>query len=203
LMREWLGASLAQRFGLPVPPFQLAYLDVSLVEAWGGEAVSNLGGGMVFASEQIAQASEIRLGQAVSAPLAQQRDILLFDLWVRNEDRTLSEHGGNPNLLWDNRLSQLFVIDHNLIFESGFDLAAFRETHVFRAADHAKPFDLVDCPEYENRMQSALEGWDEACGQLPEEWIEANEGSGLLDLPAEFQRLHEDAQGAIWTRLHP
>jgi hypothetical protein len=58
--------------------------------------------------------------------------LLVFDWWVENADRSLSPHGGNPNLLWRASENKLLVIDHNLAFDADFDEASFFTTHVFR-----------------------------------------------------------------------
>lgn len=60
LMKEWLGAHLAQAFGLPVSPFQMALLDKRLVDCYGGAAASELKGGCVFASKQVHSVTELK-----------------------------------------------------------------------------------------------------------------------------------------------
>jgi hypothetical protein len=75
--------------------------------------------------------------------------LLLLDLWIRNEDRTLSEHGGNPNLLlrpipplldddpegavWKDgaRREMLWAYDFNMAFDTKFNREQFFEVHVF------------------------------------------------------------------------
>jgi hypothetical protein len=62
-----------------------------------------LGAGLCFASCQLPHAQEFSISMAdrVFADLA--TDVLVFDWWVRNDDRKLTPLGGNPNLLWDVR----------------------------------------------------------------------------------------------------
>ena len=59
------------------------------------------------------------------------KDVVLFDWWVHNADRTLTEKGGNPNLLWDLQHSKLAVIDHNQAFDTDFDQHRFVELQFF------------------------------------------------------------------------
>lgn len=42
-------------------------------------------------------------------------DVLVFDWWVRNEDRHLTEMSGNPNLLWDMQAGQLAGVRELLV----------------------------------------------------------------------------------------
>ena len=108
-------------FGLPVPPFAIAYLDERLVKAFGGLAASELKGGYVFASRQVLSANELKFETVKKIDLKLKLRLIIFDLWVQNGDRILTETGGNPNLLWKADESGLYVIDHNLIFEQDFD----------------------------------------------------------------------------------
>jgi hypothetical protein len=127
------------------------------------------------------------------------RDVLMFDAWVRNEDRSLTQKGGNPNLLWSE--NSLYVIDHNLIFDKGFATGIFLDTHVFRTEITEILQDFLLREHYQTKMQDALTVWSSAWDTLPEEWCEQNEELGLFDPEATFQQLRDDAQGAIWTRL--
>ena len=133
LIKEWMGANLAEVFGLPVPPFEIAILDSALANAYTGKAASELRGGLVFASKQVPSATELKFETTHSIDKLTKLSVLIFNLWVENEDRTLSDLGGNPNLLWKTDDSKLHVIDHNLIFDGEFNLGNFWATHVFRS----------------------------------------------------------------------
>ncbi|MEQ1528758.1 MAG: HipA family kinase [Methylococcales bacterium] len=201
LMREWLGAHLAKAFGLPVPKFEIAFLDSALANAYGGKAVSELKGGYVFASKQITSVTELKFETIKTIDTQLKLSILIFDLWVENEDRTLSEKGGNPNLLWKSDDSGLYVIDHNMIFDENFNVASFWETHAFQALLINKQDDVVEKLDFEAKMQEALTYWQSAWSKIPEEWIENNNDTQCFDPTKHLQRLSNEANGAIWLKL--
>lgn len=200
LIKEWLGAHLAQAFGLPVPSFEIAFLDQTLVDYHGSLAISELKGGYVFASRQVPSVTELKFETVQKISLQLKLKILLFDLWVENEDRTLSEKGGNPNLLWKSDESKLFVIDHNLIFDDQFDKVGFWETHVFNEA-LGKQADLLEKYEFEELMKKALDCWSSAWDTIPEKWIELNLDVQGFDPVKHLQRLQREANGDIWSKL--
>lgn len=200
LIKEWMGAHLAQEFGLPVPGFQIAYLDHSLVNAFGGKAITELKGGYVFASKKVASVTELKFETIKMLSDDLKKEVLLFDLWTENEDRTLSEKGGNPNLLWKSDTSELYVIDHNLIFDSHFNQSNFWDTHVFLHAFEQQD-DIVEKLAFENRMKKALACWRAAWDKMPEEWVELNEDLQAFDPDFHLQRLKNEAHGDIWLKL--
>jgi hypothetical protein len=196
-----LGAQLAQALSLPIPNCQILYADSAVVEPYGEEAVLELGDRYVFGSEQIAWATELKYEEIGKISPELQKDILLFDLWVYNEDRTLSELGGNPNLLWQTERSKLYIIDHNLIFDNEFELNSFWKTHAFRQILSEPVLAPIAQQNYQNRMHKALECWQSAWQTIPDDWKTLNEDTGLFNPDETLQRLTTDAEGNIWTKL--
>jgi hypothetical protein len=182
---------------LPIPSFEIAFLDQTLVNYHGNLAISELKGGYVFASRQVPSVTELKFETVQKIEPQLKSKILLFDLWV--EDRTLSEKGGNPNLLWKSDESGLYVIDHNMIFDESFDPAIFWATHVFNGT-LTKQSDLIEKCKFEELMQKALDCWPIAWDKLPEEWIEQNEEVQGFDPEKHLQRLEKEANGDIWLK---
>lgn len=199
LIKEWMSANLAQAFGLPIPPFGVANIDASLVNAFGGTAIESLGDGYVFVSEQIEFVSDFRHSLIEAIPLELKRDLLIFDLWIENEDRTLTEQGGNPNLLWSKLTNELYVIDHNLAFDNGFNLKESWECHPF-----SRNFQLdIYKSELEERLVKSLQNWSQWWNKIPVEWLEQNEESGVFTFNEQqiLHRLTAEAQGGIWEKI--
>lgn len=168
LLSEWLTGHLAKAFGLPVPEFAVAHAPQGLVDLH--PEGRDLGWTPLFASQRAAFAQDLTVSQRNSVLTALRRDVLVFDWWVRNGDRTLTALGGNPNLLWVAGDRGLVVIDHNLAFDLEFDAAQFAENHAF--SDQI-PFvfqDLVEPLGYAARFQRALAVWPDACNNAPKAW---------------------------------
>lgn len=169
LIAELICARLAQKFGLPLAPYEIAVVPEAL---FGADPIGyrDLGVGPVFASKRVVAAGFTEEHRHL-VPLDVRRDVLAFDWWVRNCDRNLTAMGGNPNLLWDHANDGgLVVIDHNLAFDPQFSAADFVEVHVF-ADDISLMFsDFLVRQAYSARFAATLGILDEACENVPESW---------------------------------
>lgn len=167
---EWVSAQLATAFGLPVAEYALAEVPVELVEAGVFPEAPDLGSGIVFASRELAHPQELNLTTRKRVPTELATDVLVFDWWLHNEDRYLTEHGGNPNLLWDMQADELVVIDHNQAFDADFQGARFLDSHVF--ADHWNRVfsDHVERARYTNKLAAAFEKLVDIRVNIPDAW---------------------------------
>ncbi len=183
LIAEYICGRLAIAFGLPVANFEIVDVPPELIQ-WGGvEGAHDLGGGLAFGSRALPHAQEftVVLLPAVDAQL--RRDILVFDWWIRNGDRNLTEKGGNPNLLWNQETSRLAVIDHNQAFDAEFDKQSFCQTHVFHKDIPSVFGDLIELIRYQDRLARAFAELEGACNDVPPEWWWVDDG-----VPADFDR---------------
>ncbi len=170
LVKEWIAGQLALRLGLPVPRFCIVTVPRELYEAGRNGALRDLGSGFLFGSENVENANEMSFVNIQHAPAALKRDIAAFDWWIQNGDRTLTDAGGNPNLLWSETARRLLVIDHNLAFDEEVTLHSQLESHIFRSSlsevcDHA---DLQE--NYNARFEKALMDLPQILGDIPERW---------------------------------
>lgn len=170
LITEWICAHLAQKLGLTIPTFSLLSVPQELALALGSHA-NALGHGIVFGSKQELSVQEFAVTQLKQVPADQRRLLLAFDWWVENADRSLSPHGGNPNLLWKAYENRLVVIDHNVAFELNFDEKAFFDTHVFRDDASCVFEDMVCKAEISAVLEAALTCFDAAVQSLPQQWL--------------------------------
>lgn len=166
LIKEWVCGRLAQEMGLPVAEFQQVEIAKDLVTG-NPEWETELGHGIAFGSRKLINALDLRDPGSIKDKEIPGR-ILLFDWWVRNEDRKLTKMGGNPNCLWDIGAKQVAIIDHDNAFDPDFSVDQFWSHHVFR-----------DCRSFFAQAErERSRGWlEDGIAKLPEIWEE---------LPAEW-----------------
>jgi len=178
LWHEWICAHMAQRIGLHIPPFELVDVCEALLLESPREW-RDLGVGLAFGSRLHSAAVWMEPSWINSVPIDAQRDVLMFDWWIRNGDRMT----GNPNLLWDVVAKELVVIDHNMAFDRNFSEEAFLQFHMFAPQWKMIQNDPVLWAEYGQRFAEALVGLDAACDNAPLEWRWIG---SEMDVPANF-----------------
>lgn len=193
LIAEYVGGRLARAFGLPVPDFEIMEIPPELIKWCSRSDVNELGAGLTFGSKALPHVQEFSFSHISRVDEEVRKDVVLFDWWVQNADRTLSEKGGNPNLLWDQKNSRLAVIDHNQAFAPYFDPLQFVQTHVFNSNLLHIFDDFVERDIYRNRLAAVVAEFDCACDNVPPEWWWEDDG-----VPANFNR---DAAREILNRF--
>ena len=162
---------LGRLFGLPMPEFAIATVPPALLQYSAMADAADLGVGPVFASQLQEGGQEFTFSDVAKVEQKLQMEVLLFDWWVRNEDRTLTEYGGNPNLLWSAQSGGLRVFDLNLAFDDTFDEARFWQGHVFAGAVSSWPREFRE--EAAGRMERAAAELPRIWDELPVEWLYA------------------------------
>lgn len=176
LCSELLSARLASGLDLPVAGYDVLNVPQELLEFCAVPGIRDLNAGPAFGSLHVDNATSL-LPVEVSAVFPElRRNILLFDWWIQNEDRTLGERGGNVNLLWSATESRLTVIDHNNAFDPTFEENTFFNDHVFRAEREQIPASfLLEQKRYFENMASRL---GDLVKDFPEEWVERDDRPG-------------------------
>jgi hypothetical protein len=108
LICEWLGSYLARAFGLPVAPFNVVEISPTLLEACPPE-LREIGDGYGFGSQAADVPLELTWGGRRNVPNHVRRDLLVYDYWVRNADRTLTPVGGNRTCSLMNGMRSLAI----------------------------------------------------------------------------------------------
>lgn len=186
-INEWICAHLAHSFGLPIPPFRLIYVDECLHEELPVEQ-KIIGIGYAFGSQERAGSIWLEPHQIARLPIELRRDILVFDKWIHNTDRT----NGNHNLILNSSDFQLFVIDHNLAFDPDYTATTFLQYHLFSDQWEEIRSDWVEQSNYNERLNVALQCFDSAWETLPDEWQWANDERDI-----QAQRLSKENINAI------
>jgi hypothetical protein len=153
LVREWIAGRLAQLLSLPIPTFCLMEMPRELYELGRDGLLRDLGHGALFGSRQMPSVNELSFLNAVALDGELKRDIAAFDWWVMNGDRTLSEAGGNPNILWSEIESRPYIIDHNLAFDPSVTLHSQLTTHIFASSLD----EICKMPELQTQYRSKFE----------------------------------------------
>ncbi len=168
---EWVAGRLGKFLGLPIPEFCIAEVPRQLVVESSRSDVSELGAGPVFASLFVEDAQEFTFTDVQRIDLSLKQKVLLFDWWVRNDDRALTAFGGNPNLLCNAGSGALRVFDLNLAFDETFDEARFWRSHVFNGAVSAWSDEFR--AQITSAMGSAVEQLPVIWAELPGDWLQA------------------------------
>jgi hypothetical protein len=188
---EWVANRLVNRVlpsaPLGVPLFTMAEVPEALIEGSARKDARDLGSGQVFASLRMEGGQELNWSAAQGWPEETMALLLLLDLWLQNEDRSLSALGGNPNLLveqipplrdddpegalWKDqpRREMLWAYDFNLAFDEDFSRERFFGAHVFGEALHQWPEGFRE--RMEPRLRAALNEVRAIFAELPLEWL--------------------------------
>lgn len=183
---EWIAAQLGTRFGLPVPDSQLVYIDDLLVEG-DDELTNDLGCGIAFASELKDSLQEVNLDRLREVKKSLLLDLFMFDYWIKNSDRTLTDKGGNPNLYYNIVTGDLVVFDHNLAFEHDFSSLDHKSIHAASSVIKGQTdlfTDVIDKAHYQAKFEEAMLDFDAVINIIPQEWLD-----GLKDADGEIDRI--------------
>lgn len=194
LISEWLAGTLGQRLGLPIPNFSLVTVPEQLITFSAIDDIADLGTGTAFGSEVAENADELTFLFIQQLDIDLRAKVLLFDWWIANGDRTLSEHGGNPNILWHHRDHRPIIIDHNLAFEEAA-LNDFWPSHIF--ADVRTLWTPAFQAQMTALLRDALAGLPQAWGAMPHEWTEIETGLTLDTVTRLLWRFEQDP-GTFW-----
>jgi len=195
LISEVVCAALARDFGLPVPDFAIVALDARL-NRFNAQAASSLGEGWGFASkynDSLTPAGRSNLGRYSKALL---KDVFIFDHWIKNEDRTGTFWGGNPNMFIDVVDKRLVILDHNLAFDRSFNQGNFNELHICRDFWFGSE-GMLERELYQPRLEALIGLADTTVRALPEEWI----GADPTVVPHLLGTLQAVTEEAFWGAI--
>ena len=179
LVKEWIAGRMAQEMGLPAAEIRQVRIARELV-AGNAEYEQDLGHGIAFGSRRVEPAERLAMAFVRDDPGGGLSRILLFDWWIRNSDRALTETGGNPNLLWQLDPGRVVVFDHDNAFDEDFSPGDFWQFHALRG--HRSVWDPVKRAEMTAWLAAGEASFDRLWGELPEEWLIDSHGdprSGL------------------------
>jgi hypothetical protein len=189
---------------LAQPSFRIAEVPKALIAGSARPDIRDLGAGFAFASLMIDDGQELSWSAAQGWPEETMALLLLLDLWLQNEDRTLTELGGNPNLLvksipplpaddpegalWADqpRREMLWAYDFNLAFDPDFNRERFFGSHVFGGMLKRWPEGFRE--RMEPSMKAALLEVPGIFDELPKEWLHLD-GDESLPVQLEMERV--------------
>lgn len=165
LVREWICAVLGSEFKLPIPDFSIAWVDEPFQRKKDLFEYN-------FASTFIENIQDVNTATLSKLPQQLINNLYMFDYWVMNGDRTLTDMGGNPNFFIHQRTNEAIVIDHNLAFDSDFDIDNHKTIHV--CSKYKKWADLfsVERQYYTDLFEKAIDALNQALNEIPEEWLD-------------------------------
>ncbi|WP_419963028.1 HipA family kinase [Pantoea vagans] len=176
LLAEFISGCLADDIGLPLPDFKIVFVPEELIE-YMPDLQREICTGHAFASQYIDGAVALTFTQSRNeaiVPIAQQKLIYLFDKLVLNADRTLTDKGGNVNILYDVGSDKYYLIDHNLSFDQNVQPEDFA-VHVYGPGNRGWEYDLVDRVEYRQKIAGCTSKLPEILENIPDDWAADDE----------------------------
>lgn len=202
VVNEAIAAQLAFQLGLPIAPFDLVKIDHKLLEYETRPEMSSLKSGIAFGSKKV-DGRWIEYREAYNYSDDLKNKLLLFDYWIKNSDRTLTEAGGNPNLIKKLDDNSLVIFDHNLAFSTNFDKTDFLNTHIFRSQWDVVTGDLFLKNEFIDIFSDILNNWDSISDYLPLEWYDEYDVERNIDINMYLERIYiqlrECELGVFWN----
>lgn len=168
LVKEWIAGRLAQEMDLSAAKIAQVRIPPELVTG-NAELEGELGHGLAFGSRRVSPAERLALAFVPEDPDGMLSRILLFDWWIRNCDRSLTETGGNPNLLWQLDPGRVVMFDHDNAFDADFNAAHFWWYHALRA--HQSAWETARRQEMTAWLAAGAACLDRLWDELPEEWL--------------------------------
>lgn len=216
LVSEWVAGHLGKAFGLPVPGMRITSGLPELLRLLPQEDQGYPGDPdcPAFGSLFVQNAADLQFSALDSIDAKLKSDILIFDIWIRNDDRMLSDKGGNVNLLHRIDTKEIVVFDHNQAFDDNVDTATIIAKHVFSCDRMGIDLgDWVTRTEYEDRLECCYQQLDNIVAAMPPEWRQAaNEqlmrsnrlkpGQDMIDdIIRPILVRHRDNE--FWTEIRP
>lgn len=197
LIGEVVAGWLGKQLGLPIPDFVIAEMPPGLVAAYADQMlISAVGAGPAFGSLWQEPVETMGTPLLATFPNEVLAKIYAFDHWIMNSDRTLTEHGGNPNMLVKLDTGGLVVIDHNLAFSGSYHPDELM-VHACRNAWTSMSRHYLFREELSGAMGGALLAIDDVVGVLPTEWVEAAPDF----LPYVLEVVSRVSQPGFWGEL--
>lgn len=202
LISELLCAELGKRLDLPIPEYALMDVPEPLIQASLLESPEDLSGGLAFASRLAPNAAQLSYFGVDEIPEWLQQRVLVFDKWVCNGDRKLTEKGGNVNLLTVQ--GELCVIDHNAAFNMVDGDSDVITDHVF--CRQANAFDdMFVRDDHKALLDRALGAWGTIIDLLPDSWVHPypydDEIESQPTLDQRFDQLNRIANDTFWSMI--
>jgi hypothetical protein len=162
---EWISARIGRKLGLPIPNYRQINICSALADAWNVTGKRSVEAGIGFGSQEVPLADECDAHQIKTLSSDAATQVLSFDWWIRNTDRTAK----NPNLLWSRGESRHYLIDHEKAGADG-DGADFWQSHILAAHEPWITNSIV------SKMNGILSLLATIRDELPDEWTSTTDG---------------------------
>lgn len=174
LIAEWIGGRLAQEFNLPYPKIAIVNVPSELAQANHKDDWSDFKAGIGFGSYTMGNRyRDLQSSDITKFPSHLLAEVLLFDYWIKNNDRMMSSLGGNPNTLVSADVSELCIIDHDSAFDADFCLRDFKLYHLARS-DRGYWNNKRNKQNWLRKAEEALTMLEKIWAEIPDDWFDSS-----------------------------